>query len=157
MDALDARHGVQNTLSSVARRRQQQPGNRTRFGRVLLGSRSPHHLASVDMLPRGSSEVMDDFFLLVNFRSSEVWLPDNLKARAGEAVTLVGHATGVQIYVCQAGTDPTFAWVFKAPEQGSEISGVTALEEEIAISHRVQVIAIASPHSGIAADIGAGL
>jgi len=43
-------------------------------------------------------------------------VPDNLKAPAGEEVILVGHATGAQIYVCQAGTDPTFAWVFKAPE-----------------------------------------
>lgn len=43
-------------------------------------------------------------------------VPDNLKAPAGEKVILVGHATGVQIYVCQAGTNPPFAWVFKAPE-----------------------------------------
>ncbi len=30
-------------------------------------------------------------------------VPDNLKAPANEEVILVGHATGVQIYVCQAG------------------------------------------------------
>ncbi len=29
---------------------------------------------------------------------------------------LLAHATGVQIYVCQAGTDQKFGWVFKAPE-----------------------------------------
>ena len=28
-------------------------------------------------------------------------VPDNLKAPAGEDVILVGHAKGVQIYVCQ--------------------------------------------------------
>lgn len=28
----------------------------------------------------------------------------------------VPWTTGVQIYVCQAGTNPPFAWVFKAPE-----------------------------------------
>jgi Protein of unknown function (DUF3455) len=49
-------------------------------------------------------------------RISRPDVPDNLKAPAGEEVTLVGHATGVQIYVCQAGADPIFAWVFKAPE-----------------------------------------
>ena len=43
-------------------------------------------------------------------------VPDALKAPAGEEVILVGHATGVQIYVCQAGTNPPFAWTFKAPE-----------------------------------------
>jgi len=43
-------------------------------------------------------------------------VPDNLKAPAGEEVILVGHATGMQIYVCQAGANPPFAWVFKAPE-----------------------------------------
>lgn len=43
-------------------------------------------------------------------------VPANLKASAGEKVILVGHATGVQIYVCQAGANPSFAWVFKAPE-----------------------------------------
>lgn len=43
-------------------------------------------------------------------------VPDNLKAPAAEKVILVGHATGVQIYECQAGTNPPFAWAFKAPE-----------------------------------------
>ena len=43
-------------------------------------------------------------------------VPDNLKPPAGEGVILVGHATGVQIYVCQPGTNPPFAWTFKAPE-----------------------------------------
>lgn len=43
-------------------------------------------------------------------------VPDSLKAPAAEEVILVGHATGVQIYACQAGTNPPFAWTFKAPE-----------------------------------------
>ena len=43
-------------------------------------------------------------------------VPDNLKAPTGEEVVLVGHATGVQVYVCQAGVDKKFAWVLKAPE-----------------------------------------
>jgi hypothetical protein len=43
-------------------------------------------------------------------------VPENLKAPAGEEVILAAHATGVQIYVCQAGADQKFAWVLKAPE-----------------------------------------
>ena len=43
-------------------------------------------------------------------------VPGPLQAPAGEKVILVGHATGAQIYVCRAGTNPPFAWTFKAPE-----------------------------------------
>jgi hypothetical protein len=42
-------------------------------------------------------------------------VPEILKAPAGEELILTAHATGVQIYVCQAGTDQP-AWVLKAPE-----------------------------------------
>jgi Protein of unknown function (DUF3455) len=43
-------------------------------------------------------------------------VPESLKAPAGEKMILLAHATGVQIYVCQAGADQKFAWVLKAPE-----------------------------------------
>jgi hypothetical protein len=43
-------------------------------------------------------------------------VPESLKAPAGEEMILLAHATGVQIYVCQAGADQKFAWVLKAPE-----------------------------------------
>jgi hypothetical protein len=43
-------------------------------------------------------------------------VPESLKVPAGEEVILAAHATGVQIYVCQAGADQKFGWVFKAPE-----------------------------------------
>jgi hypothetical protein len=43
-------------------------------------------------------------------------VPDKIKAPAGEEVVLQAHATGSQIYVCQAGTDGKFAWSLKAPE-----------------------------------------
>ena len=43
-------------------------------------------------------------------------VPKNLRAPAGEEVILSAQATGVQIYVCQAGADQKFAWVLKAPE-----------------------------------------
>ena len=40
----------------------------------------------------------------------------SLKAPKGEKVILVGHATGVQIYVCQSGANAPFAWALTAPE-----------------------------------------
>jgi hypothetical protein len=43
-------------------------------------------------------------------------VPEGLKAPAGEQVILAAHATGVQIYVCQAGAEQKFGWVLKAPE-----------------------------------------
>jgi len=43
-------------------------------------------------------------------------VPESLKAPAGEEVILAAHASGAQIYVCQAGADQKFAWVLKAPE-----------------------------------------
>jgi hypothetical protein len=43
-------------------------------------------------------------------------VPESLKAPAGEQVILAAHATGVQIYVCQAAADQKFGWVLKAPE-----------------------------------------
>jgi len=43
-------------------------------------------------------------------------VPDKIKAPTGEDVVLVAHASGSQIYVCQAGADGKLAWTFKAPE-----------------------------------------
>jgi Protein of unknown function (DUF3455) len=43
-------------------------------------------------------------------------VPDKIKAPANEEVVLQAHASGSQIYVCQAGTDGKFAWTLKAPE-----------------------------------------
>ena len=43
-------------------------------------------------------------------------VPENLRAPAGEEVILAAQATGVQIYVCQAGAEEKFSWVLKAPE-----------------------------------------
>jgi hypothetical protein len=43
-------------------------------------------------------------------------VPEKIKAPAGEEVILQAHASGSQIYVCQAGTEGKFAWTLKAPE-----------------------------------------
>jgi hypothetical protein len=53
-------------------------------------------------------------------------VPEKLKAPAGEQLILEAHATGWQIYICQAGADQKFAWVFKAPEADlHDASGAT--------------------------------
>lgn len=43
-------------------------------------------------------------------------VPDKIKAPAGEEVVLLAHATGLQIYVCQLGTDGNYNWALKAPD-----------------------------------------
>ena len=43
-------------------------------------------------------------------------VPDKLAPPASEQLILKAHATGDQIYVCQAGTDQKLAWTLKAPD-----------------------------------------
>ena len=43
-------------------------------------------------------------------------VPEKLAAPASERVVLQLHATGSQNYVCRAGADQKFTWVFEAPE-----------------------------------------
>jgi Protein of unknown function (DUF3455) len=50
------------------------------------------------------------------FAQERPTVPENLQAPAGEKVILHAHATGVQIYVCQAETGQEATWVLKAPE-----------------------------------------
>jgi hypothetical protein len=42
--------------------------------------------------------------------------PDSIKAPAEEVVILKVHATGSQIYVCQASADQKLSWTLKGPE-----------------------------------------
>jgi hypothetical protein len=43
-------------------------------------------------------------------------VPETIQAPAGEDVVLATHATGSQIYVCQAGADGNLVWTLKAPD-----------------------------------------
>jgi hypothetical protein len=43
-------------------------------------------------------------------------VPDKIKAPGGEEVVLQAHASGSQIYVCQAEADGKYGWALKAPE-----------------------------------------
>lgn len=42
-------------------------------------------------------------------------VPEAIQPPAGEDVVLFAHATGSQIYTCQAGAAGTFSWTLKAP------------------------------------------
>lgn len=59
---------------------------------------------------------MGVLFAAQGCRKARPDVPEIIKAPKGEDVVLMGHATGVQIYVCQAGVDNKFAWVLRAPE-----------------------------------------
>ena len=43
-------------------------------------------------------------------------VPDAIQAPSGEEVVLLAHATGSQIYICQAAADGKFSWALKAPD-----------------------------------------
>jgi Protein of unknown function (DUF3455) len=43
-------------------------------------------------------------------------VPDTIQAPSGEEVVLYAHATGSQIYTCQAAADGKFSWTLKAPD-----------------------------------------
>jgi hypothetical protein len=43
-------------------------------------------------------------------------VPDAIQVLTGEEVVLFAHASGSQIYTCQADTDGKFSWTLKAPE-----------------------------------------
>src|SRR5271169_1427445 len=43
-------------------------------------------------------------------------VPAALQASAGEEIVLLAHASGSQIYTCQAGADGKFTWTLKAPD-----------------------------------------
>ena len=43
-------------------------------------------------------------------------VPDAIQVPTGEEVVLYAHATGSQIYTCQAAADGKFGWTLKAPE-----------------------------------------
>ena len=43
-------------------------------------------------------------------------VPDAIQVPAGEEVVLYTHASGSQVYTCQAAADGKFSWTLKAPE-----------------------------------------
>ena len=43
-------------------------------------------------------------------------VPDAIQAPAGEEVVLLAHATGSQVYTCQATADGKYSWTLKGPD-----------------------------------------
>jgi hypothetical protein len=43
-------------------------------------------------------------------------VPDSIQVPTGEEVVLLAHATGSQIYTCQAAADGKFGWTLKGPD-----------------------------------------
>ncbi|MGA2425935.1 MAG: DUF3455 domain-containing protein [Terriglobales bacterium] len=80
---------------------------RARFpiGSILFGSFFLFVLVFVLALPSASAQKIPP---------PEV--PNAIRAHAGEEVVLLAHASGSQIYTCQAGADGKFVWTLKAPE-----------------------------------------
>jgi len=56
------------------------------------------------------------FLPAIALQLSRPEVPEKLAVPASENLVLQVHATGSQIYVCQAGPDQKLAWVLKAPE-----------------------------------------
>jgi Protein of unknown function (DUF3455) len=60
------------------------------------------------------------FFLLLSAANAQKQAPPEVPAAIqtpiGEEVVLLAHASGTQIYTCQAGADGKFAWTLKAPD-----------------------------------------
>jgi hypothetical protein len=99
-------------------------------------------------------------------------VPEKLAAPATEEVILRVHATGSQIYVCQAGSDQKSAWTLKAPEaelfdaggksvgrhyagptwkhnDGSEVSGKVAARQDSPDSDAIPwLLLTAAGHAG---------
>ena len=70
-------------------------------------------------------------FFILGFGPARPEVPESLKAPLGEEVILMAHATGVQIYVCQAETEQKSAWVLKAPE--AELTDATGKQNRASL------------------------
>lgn len=64
----------------------------------------------------GTIALFSVLFVLAGEGKPPADVPENLKAPAGEELIWQAHATGFQIYACQAGADQKLSWVFRAPE-----------------------------------------
>jgi hypothetical protein len=74
----------------------------------ILGSQSSRAQSSSQKQGKSEKEIA--------YKEERPDVPDAIAAPAGEEVVLYVHATGSQIYTCQAAADGKFAWTLKAPE-----------------------------------------
>jgi hypothetical protein len=99
-------------------------------------------------------------------------VPDAIQAPSAEAIVLLAHASGAQIYACRSGADGLPAWVLEAPEaqlrnetgavigrhyagptwkhnDGSEVSGKMAAHVDSPDSNSIPwLLVTATGHSG---------
>jgi len=99
-------------------------------------------------------------------------VPEKLAAPAAERLVLQVHATGSQVYVCQAGADQKLAWTLKGPEaelfdaanksigkhyagptwkhnDGSEVVGKVAARQDAPDTHDIPwLLLTAASHAG---------
>ena len=68
------------------------------------------------MNPSAAAALISILFFAAAQRTPPTDVPESLKVPAGQELILHAHATGSQIYVCQAGPDQKLAWTLKAPE-----------------------------------------
>jgi hypothetical protein len=74
----------------------------------ILGSESSRAQSSSQKQGKGEKEI--------SYKEEAPDVPDAIAVPAGLEVVLYAHATGSQIYTCQAAADGKFAWTLKAPE-----------------------------------------
>jgi Protein of unknown function (DUF3455) len=79
---------------------------------------TPHRTDRVTMMIQLSQTValMGLTALLGAHAVSRPEVPDAIKAPSAEAVVLLAHASGVQIYACRESADGRTGWVLEAPE-----------------------------------------
>jgi hypothetical protein len=67
-------------------------------------------------IPLGNAQSKDKDQKQAPYKEEPPDVPDTIAVPAGLEVVLYAHATGSQIYTCQAAADGKFAWALKAPE-----------------------------------------
>src|SRR6202020_303226 len=80
----------------------------------------------INLVPSARAIGLIGFVLMLGFATAKAQapaqrepapdVPDAIQVPAGLEVVLYAHATGSQIYTCQAAADGKFAWTLKAPD-----------------------------------------
>jgi len=74
----------------------------------ILATQSARAQSSSQKQGKGEKEIA--------YKEAPPDVPDTIAVPAGLEVVLYAHATGSQIYTCQAAADGKFAWTLKAPD-----------------------------------------
>jgi len=93
-------------------------GNQIVFGNQIVGDRifASRFQESPFASPQAGAQKQGKPEKEIAYKEEPPDVPDVIAVPAGEEVVLYAHATGSQIYTCQAAADGKFAWTLKAPE-----------------------------------------